>query len=164
MIVIDWEQTSSVKNPTQEDEEYQRVEKMINDAMDEAEKLASQEQKKKKSENSWTIRHSWFKRDDIRQKYVQYAYKLWWMDLVTLMECENWNRSISTRWDGWDAIWLCQMNIRYHSLPAEYYTSRQVQVEYCNQKFRWWTRFYWPSRNIKGQRCSEYVKSRFYFE
>lgn len=47
MIVIDWEQTSSVKNPTQEDEEYQRVEKMINDAMDEAEKLASQEQKKK---------------------------------------------------------------------------------------------------------------------
>ena len=45
--MIDWEQTSSVKNPTQEDEEYQRVEKMINDAMDEAEKLASQEQKKK---------------------------------------------------------------------------------------------------------------------
>lgn len=47
MIVIDWEQSSSIKNPTEEQKEYQRVEKMINEAMDEAEKVTKQSQKKK---------------------------------------------------------------------------------------------------------------------
>ena len=92
---------------------------------------------------------------------VQYAYKLWWMDLVLLMECENGNWDIKARGDSGRAYGLCQMNTNYHKLPAEYFTTWQVQVELCYQKWKSWTKFYWPSRYIKGKRCSEYVKSRF---
>ena len=111
--------------------------------------------------NGGRIVHEWFDYNDIRQDYVNYAYKLWWWDLVYLMECENGNRSIYTRWDSWKAIGLCQMNTNYHKLPAEYYTTWQVQVELCYQKRKQWTVFYWPSRKIKWVKCSEYVKSRF---
>jgi hypothetical protein len=92
---------------------------------------------------------------------VNYAYKLWWWDFVYMMECENGNWSIYTKWDSWKAIWLCQMNTNYHKLPSDYYTTWQVQVEYCYQKWKSWTVFYWPNRMIKGKRCYEYVKDRF---
>ena len=109
----------------------------------------------------WRIIHEWFDYNDIRQQYVNYAYKLWWWDLVYLMECENGNWSIYTRWDSGKAFWLCQMNTNYHKLPEDYYTTWQVQVELCYQKWKEWTKFYWPSRIVKGKRCSEYVKDRF---
>ena len=114
-----------------------------------------------KANYNWTIWHEWFAKDDIRQKYVQYAYKLWWLDLVTLMECENGNWNINAKWDSWKAIWLCQMNTNYHKLPAEYYTTWQTQVELCYKKWKSGTKFYWPNRMIKWKRCSELVKSRF---
>lgn len=113
---------------------------------------------------SWTIWHRWFAKDSIVQQYVQYSYKLGWMRQVLLQECENWRRDITAKWDYWKSYWLCQMHQWYHSIPAEYFTSWQTQVEYCNQKIEWWTKFYWPSRIIKWVRCSEYVKDRFYFE
>ena len=110
------------------------------------------------------IIHEWFDYNDIRQQYVNYAYKLWWWDLVYLMECENWNWSIYTKWDSGKSTWLCQMHKGYHKdIPAEYYTTWQVQVEYCYQKRKSWTVFYWPSRIIKWKKCSEYVKDRFTF-
>lgn len=108
--------------------------------------------------------HKWFKADDEKQKMVAYAYKLWWMDFVKLIECENWNRNIKAVGDNGHAFWLCQMNDLYHKLPAEYKTNRVVQVEYCYKKWKSWTKFYWPSRIVKWVKCSTYVKDRFILE
>lgn len=113
------------------------------------------------TENIVPIVHKWFKEDDIRQKYVQYAYKLGGMDFVTTLECENGNWSLKAVWDGWKAFGLCQMNTRFHKLPEWYMDIRQVQVEYCYQKWSTWTRYYWPDRKIKWQKCKDYVLDRF---
>ena len=111
-----------------------------------------------------TLIHKWFKRDDIKQKYVQYAYKLWGMDFVYMIECENGNRNLNAVGDNGRAFWLCQMNTRYHKLPAEYKTNWVVQVEYCYKKWKQGVAFYWPSRIVKGQKCYNYVKNRFILE
>jgi len=92
---------------------------------------------------------------------VQYAYDVGWIDLVLLMECENGRRDTFAKWDSGKAIWLCQMNTIYHKLPDMYYKDWRFQVEYCAEKMKSWTPFYWPSRIIKGQRCSSYVRDRF---
>ena len=112
---------------------------------------------------TWTLVHKWFKEDDIRQKMVAYAYKLWWLDFVKLIECENWNWSLTVKWDNWHAHWLCQMNDNFHKdIPTQYKKDRVVAVEYCYKKWKWWTPFYWPSRKMKNwHKCSEYVKDRF---
>lgn len=110
------------------------------------------------------ITHLWYKLDDIRQQYVQYAYDVGWIDLVLLMECENWNRNTTTKWDSGKAIGLCQMNTLYHKLPDMYYQDWMFQVEYCAEKMNWGTKFYWPNRIIKGQKCSSYVLDRFKIE
>lgn len=107
------------------------------------------------------IVHKWFSTEDIRQKYVQYAYKLWGIDFVTMMECENGNWNIKAVWDGGHAFWLCQMNTNYHKLPEWYKDTWQVQVEYCYQKWSTGTKFYWPTRIIKKQKCKDYVLDRF---
>lgn len=112
-------------------------------------------------ENTVPIVHKWFGADDLRQKMVQYAYKLGWIDFVTMMECENWNWDIKAIWDWGHAFWLCQMNTNYHRLPEWYREVWQVQVEYCYEKRSTGTKFYWPSRKIKWQRCSNYVLDRF---
>jgi len=105
--------------------------------------------------------HKWFSENDIKQKYVQYAYKLWWMDFVKLIECENWNWDINAVGDSGKAFWLCQMNTNYHKLPADYKTDWVVQIETCYKKWKHGTRFYWPNRVIRGQKCSSYVADRF---
>ena len=92
---------------------------------------------------------------------VQYAYSLWWLDFVTLIECENWNRNIHAVGDSWKAYWLCQINTNYHRLPENFKTDWRVQIEECYRKRKWWTRFYWPSRIVKGVKCYKYVQSRF---
>ena len=119
------------------------------------------------SNHEGTIRHNGFSRDDEKQRFVQYAYKLWGMDLVIVMECENWNWNIWAVWDSWHAFGLCQMNDRYHKdFPMEYKTNGIVQVEYCYQKRKNGTKYYWPDRIIPwtNQRCRNYVKKRFTFE
>lgn len=83
------------------------------------------------------------------------------MDLVTLIECENWQRKINAKWDSGKAIWLCQMNTLYHKLPEMYYTDWRFQIEYCAEKMKGGTPFYWPSRIIKWVKCSTYVRDRF---
>lgn len=129
---------------------------MVDEALDEA---------KKKAEihlnYTWTLIHKWFKEDDEKQKMVAYAYKLWWMDFVKLIECENWNRNIHAIGDWWYAFWLCQINVNYHKLPEWFKENRQTQVEYCYDKFLQGTKFYGPSRLIKWVKCSKYVENRF---
>lgn len=92
---------------------------------------------------------------------VQYAYSLWGIDFVKMIECENGNWNIKAVWDSWKAFWLCQINTRYHKLPNEYKTNWRVQVEYCYEKRKWHTVFYGPDRKIKGVKCSTYVSDRF---
>ena len=117
---------------------------------------------KVQSTTGLSIRHLWFSTGDIKQQYVNYAYKLWGMDLVLLMECENGTWNIDTRWDNGNAYWLCQMNKIYNYIPEWYYDTRQIQVEYCAEKMKNWTPFYGPSRKIKWVKCYQYVKDRFY--
>ena len=110
------------------------------------------------------IVHEGYPKDSIVQNIVNYAYKLWGYDFMAVLECENGSYDLKAIGDGWHSFSLCQVNDRYHKdIPAEYYTTWQVQVEYCYQKRKSWTVFYWPSRIIKWKKCSEYVKDRFTF-
>lgn len=112
------------------------------------------------------IVHNWFDMNDLKQKYVNYAYKLWGWDFVYLIECENWNRNpnIKVRDRVWYAYWLCQLNDKYQKdilNNTDYKTNRARQVEECYTKYQNWTPFYWRNRIIKGKKCYEYVKDRF---
>lgn len=99
------------------------------------------------------------------QNIVNYAYKLGGMDFVYVLECENGSYRLDSVGDHGHAHWLCQMNDRYHKdIPADYTTNRVRAVEYCYSKWKQWVAFYWPSRIVKGQKCYNYVKSRFIFE
>ena len=108
-----------------------------------------------------TIYHSGFSSWDRRQLIIQEAYNLWGLDFVLMLECENWNRSPDAVWDGGHSYGLCQMNNRWHNIPSEYYNDWKFQLEYCYKKWSTWTKFYWPSRNIHGTKCSTYVRDRF---
>lgn len=134
---------------------------MVEEAMQQAEDMTAPIQ----INFTGTLHHNGFKSDDLKQKMVAYAYKLWGLDFVKLIECENGNWSIDAVGDNGKAFWLCQMNINYHKLPADYKKNRVVQVEFCYKKWKEWTPFYWPSRKMKNwQICSEYVKNRFILE
>lgn len=86
------------------------------------------------------------------------------MEFVAMLECENWTFQLDRVWDSWHAFGICQMNDRFHKdIPSDYLTNWQRQVEYCYEKWKWGTKFYWPSRLIKGKKCSEYVKTRYTF-
>lgn len=136
-------------NPTFEElEEEIRITEMVYEALDEAEKIT----------------HKWFSEDDEKQQMVQYAYKLWWIDFVKMIECENWNRNPNAIGDSGKAFWLCQINTNYHRLPEWYKENWKVQVEECYRKRSTWTRFYWPSRKVKGTSCANYVSDRFILE
>ena len=95
---------------------------------------------------------------------VQKAFEVGGIDLVILIECENGKRDPFAIWDSWHAHWLCQINDLYHkNIPQEYFDDWGFQIEYCNQKRLWWTKFYWPGRWVKWQRCKDYVYPIFTF-
>lgn len=108
------------------------------------------------------IRHTWFPEDSQAQEIIQYAWdKYHDLDFIKLIECENWQWNYKAVGDKGHAFGLCQMNNLYHKIPSEYYNNRQFQVDYCYTKYKWGTKFYWPSRIVKGQKCSSYVSNRF---
>lgn len=106
------------------------------------------------------IYHSVFSSGDQRQAMIQKAYDLWWMDFVTMIECESWFNP-KAKWDSGKSYGLCQINSRWHKIPKEYYDSWEYQIDYCYQKWKGWTKFYGPNRRINGQLCRDYVKNRF---
>jgi len=115
-------------------------------------------------ENYKEIYHSGFTRDDPRQRMVWEAYNLGGLEFVSLIECENGLRNPKAVWDGGMSFWLCQLNIRRHGEPLEEeWNDRPYQLSVCYSKWKWGTKFYWPSRLIWGKRCSEAAKNRFYF-
>ena len=108
------------------------------------------------------ITHKGYKSWDLAQQIVQYAYDYtsWDMNFIYLLECESGMKPTNV-WDSGKAYGLCQMNSNYHKIPQAYYDDWGYQVEYCYSKYKTGTKFYGPSRKIKGQRCSDYVKDRF---
>lgn len=116
------------------------------------------------AKKNWQITHLWFSEESYVQNIVNYAYKLWGMDFVLMLECENGSYRLDATSDRWRSRWLCMVNNRWHKdTPSEYTTSWVVAVEYCYQKWKGWTKFYGPQRKIKGQTCSNYVRNRFRF-
>ena len=115
------------------------------------------------SPSTGRIMHSGFSPDDPRQRMVAEAYDLWGLDFVSLIECENGLRNPKAIWDSGMSFWLCQLNIRRHGEPLEEErNNRAYQLSICYQKWKAGTKFYWPQRKIRGKKCSEVVKERFY--
>lgn len=115
------------------------------------------------SPSTGRIMHSGFSPDDPRQRMVAEAYDLWGLEFVSLIECENGLRNPKAIWDGGMSFWLCQLNIRRHGEPLEEERNdRTYQLSVCYQKRKGWTKFYGPQRKIRGKRCWEVAKTRFY--
>ena len=110
------------------------------------------------------VRHSGYPSDSVVQDIVTYAYKLWWYDFLAVLECENGSYDLKAVWDWGHSFSLCQVNNLYHKdIPSDFTTNWVVAVEYCYQKWKNHTVFYWPNRIIKGQKCYDYVRDRFTF-
>lgn len=107
-----------------------------------------------------TIIHKWYAEDSVVQDYVNYAYDLWWLDFVKLIECENWQWK-PNRWSQTKDYGLCQVNIPTHEVPEWFYDDPYVQLDYCFYLYSHHTPFYWPNRLIKWMKCKDYVKDRF---
>lgn len=114
-------------------------------------------------EQQEVILHIWYASDSVIQDYVNYAYNLWWIEFVKLIECENWRwdpkRVSSTR-----DYWLCQLNYRYNKkfINSSDFVDPYKQLDYCYEKYKINPNLrYWPTRKVKGQKCSDYVSNRF---
>lgn len=116
-----------------------------------------------------TIIHKWFATGDIRQEYVNYAYKIGWENLLLLNECENWwwDLDLQSRCSQLgkreQSYWLCQLQI-YHYKDIDhkrFLTDYKYQLDVCWKKRSTGTPFYWPTRIVKGQYCYQAVKNRF---
>lgn len=116
------------------------------------------------TKRNWQITHLGFSEESYVQNVVNYAYKLWGMDFVLMLECENGSYRLDATSDRWRSRGLCMVNNRWHKdIPWNYTTSWVVAVEYCYQKWSNHTKFYWPNRKIKWMKCKDYVKNRFRF-
>lgn len=116
------------------------------------------------TKRNWQITHLGFSDESYVQNVVNYAYKLWGMDFVYVLECENGSYRLDATSDRGHSRGLCMVNNRWHKdIPWNYTTSWVVAVEYCYQKWSNHTKFYWPNRKIKWMKCKDYVKNRFRF-
>lgn len=124
-------------------------------------------------EYSWVkIIHEWFPKDSEVQAMVQYAFDIWWMELVKLIECENWNwnpmlqSSVIKNWVREPSYGLCQIHKKYYPHiinDPNFWSDWKVQIDYCKQLMDNGTSFYGPTRKIKWQYCYNYVEDRFTF-
>lgn len=144
-------------NPTEEEVEEQiKVIEKVNEAINEADKK---------------IIHKWFAEDSPVQLYVQYAYEIWGMDLVTTIECENgtWNMyrqsTVVKNWKREESYWFCQIHRPDHKEIVDnplFRSDYKWQLDRCAELLKWGTTFYWKTtRKIKWIACPKYVESRF---
>ncbi len=121
-----------------------------------------------------TIKKKEYSDDDPRNEYVQYAYELWWRDLVAVMECENATLNMHRQsevvknWRREPSYWFCMIDRDFHQKIVDDPRFREDwrwQIEQCARLRKWWTKFYAPERWIAKawMKCSEYVKDRFEF-
>ena len=109
------------------------------------------------------IVHNWYSSDSVIQDYANYAYDLWWIEFVKLIECENW------RWDPNRVSkthdhWLCQLHYSYNKkfIDSSDFKDPYKQLDYCYEKYKTNPKLrYWPNRKINGKKCSDYVSERF---
>ena len=109
------------------------------------------------------ILHNGYASDSIIQDYVNYAYNLWWIDFVKLIECENGRRDPTVVSSTRD-YWLCQLNYRYNKkfINSPDFADPYKQLDYCYEKFKINPKLrYWPTRKVRGRKCIDYVSNRF---
>ena len=109
------------------------------------------------------IIHKWYSEDSIVQDYVNYAYSLWWLDFVKLIECENWQWNPS-RVSKTNDHGLCQLNYKYNKdfINSSDFNNPYKQLDYCYEKYKINPKLrYWPNRKIKWMECKDYVNNRF---
>jgi len=110
-----------------------------------------------------TIVHNWYDKNSVIQDYVNFAYNLWGMDFVKLIECENGTRN-PKRVSKTHDYWLCQLNYKYNKkfINSEEFKDPYSQLTYCYEKYKINPKLrYWPNRRIEGKKCSDYVSNRF---
>ena len=82
-----------------------------------------------------SITHNWYATDSVVQDYVNYAYDIWGMDFVKLIECENgrWDpKRVSKTHDHG----LCQLNYKYNKnfINSSDFSDPYKQLDYCYEK------------------------------
>ena len=112
------------------------------------------------------ITHKWYATDSVIQDYVNYAYDIWGIDFVKMIECENgrWDpKRVSKTHDHW----LCQLHYSYNKkfINSPEFKDPYKQLDYCYEKYKTNPELrYWPDRKIHGEKCSDYVSDRFDIE
>ena len=109
------------------------------------------------------LTHNWYSMDSVIQDYVDYAYEVWGIDFVKLIECEN------GRWDPkrvskTNDHGLCQLHYKYNKkfINSEDFKDPYKQIDYCYEKYKTNPNLrYGPNRKIKWKKCSDYVNDRF---
>jgi hypothetical protein len=110
-----------------------------------------------------SITHNWYASDSVIQDYVSYAYDIWGIDFVKLIECENgrWDpKRVSKTHDHG----LCQLHYSYNKkfIDSKDFNDPYKQLDYCYEKYKINPDLrYWPDRKIDGKKCSDYVDDRF---
>ena len=110
-----------------------------------------------------SITHNWYATNSVVQDYVDYAYNVWGIGFVKLIECEN------GRWDPkrvskTNDHGLCQLHYKYNKkfINSEDFKDPYKQIDYCYEKYKTNPNLrYGPNRKIKWKKCSDYVNDRF---
>jgi len=106
--------------------------------------------------------HKWFATGAIQQEYLNYAYKIWWENLVYLIMCENgWldldlQSRVVKNGKREESFWLCQISKHYYQdivNNKRFFTDWKRQLDQCwNIRKNWWL-FYGPTRKIQWKPC-----------
>jgi len=125
---------------------------------------AIKENRERYLEKQRKVLHLWFDKNDERQKWINYAYKISWYnkDFILTLTAENYRWTITRPsnivWANWYRdYWICQVNAGYHpeilrgqwyKYPndkyfAEWFLDTYKQIDYCWKLYKWWTKFYW---------------------
>lgn len=121
------------------------------------------QQEVQQEEQHEIIVHNWYASDSIIQDYANYAYDIWGIDFVKLIECEN-GRWDPNRVSETNDHWLCQLNYKYNKnfINSPDFADPYKQLDYCYEKYKINPKLrYWPNRKIHGKKCSDYVSDRF---
>jgi len=106
--------------------------------------------------------HLWIPKNDERQKWINYAYKISWYnkDFILTLTAENYRwtttRKSNRVWaNWWSDYWICQVNAWYHpeilswksyypnkEYFAKWFLNPYKQIDYCWKLYKWWTKFY----------------------
>ena len=110
-----------------------------------------------------SITHKWYATDSVIQDYVNYAYDIWGIDFVKMIECEN-GRWDPNRVSETHDHWLCQLHYSYNKkfINSPEFKDPYKQLDYCYEKYKTNPDLrYWPDRKINGKKCADYVDDRF---